>query len=60
MKRLIMFIVAFCIITTVTAQTKPDAWALFAKTKFDPKYYEKIQEYLFYPTFSPDLKALEG
>jgi hypothetical protein len=31
---------------------------LFAKTKFDPKYYEKLQEYLFYPTFSPDLKAL--
>lgn len=42
------------------AQTKPDAWNLFAKTKFDPKYYEKIGEYLFYPTFPTDLKALEG
>ncbi len=47
-------------ISISAAQTKTDSWALFAKTKFDPKYYEKIQEYLFYPTFSPDLKALEG
>jgi len=60
MKQLIVLIVASSVITIATAQTKPDSWALFAKTKFDPKYYEKIQEYLFYPTFSPDLKALEG
>jgi uncharacterized membrane protein YcgQ (UPF0703/DUF1980 family) len=41
------------------AQTK-DMWAEFAKTKFEPKYYEKIGEYLFYPNFSAELKALEG
>ena len=60
MKQLIVLIVASLVITVATAQTKTDSWALFAKTKFDPKYYEKIQEYLFYPTFSPDLKAMEG
>jgi uncharacterized membrane protein YcgQ (UPF0703/DUF1980 family) len=45
---------------TAFAQTKPDIWNEFAKTKFEPKYYEKIGEYLFYPTFSPELKALVG
>ena len=60
MKRLIVLIVASLVITAVSAQTKVDTWALFAKTKFDPKYYDKIQEYLFYPTFPADLKALEG
>ncbi len=43
------------------AQTpKFDAWNEFAKTKFEPKYYEKLGEYLFFPTFSDNLKALEG
>ncbi len=42
------------------AQTKTDMWNEFAKTKFEPKYYEKIGEYLFYPSFSPELKALVG
>ena len=60
MKQLIVLITISCLVTAAAAQTKPDAWALFAKTKFDPKYYEKLQEYLFYPTFSPDLKAFEG
>ena len=60
MKHLIVLIIVSSMTTISAAQTKTDSWALFAKTKFDPKYYEKIQEYLFYPTFSPDLKALEG
>jgi hypothetical protein len=42
------------------SQTKKDFWTEFAKTKFEPKYYEKLGEYLFYPTFPPELKALEG
>lgn len=42
------------------AQTKPDMWNEFAKTKFEPKYYEKLGEYLFYPTFTNEVKALEG
>jgi hypothetical protein len=39
---------------------KSDAWNEFAKTKFEPKYYEKLGEYLFYPSFPADLKAMEG
>lgn len=45
---------------TVFSQSKPDLWNTFAKTKFEPKYYEKIGEYIFYPTFPTELKALEG
>lgn len=60
MKRLILFFGLLMVCSYGYAQTKPDSWNLFAKTKFDPKYYEKIGEYLFYPTFPPDLKALEG
>lgn len=60
MRQPIFLVLAILMISAASAQTKTDTWALFAKTKFDPKYYEKIQEYLFYPTFSPDLKALEG
>lgn len=44
----------------VFGQPKPNAWDLFAKTKFESKFYEKLGEYLFYPSFPPDLKAMEG
>lgn len=44
----------------VSAQTKTDMWGEFAKTKFEPKYYEKLGEYIFYPSFSNQLKALVG
>jgi len=46
--------------TELFAQTKPDSWEIFAKTKFEPKFNEKLGEYLFHPTFPTDLKALEG
>jgi hypothetical protein len=39
---------------------KFDAWHEFAKTKFEPKYYESSGEYLFYPNFTSELKALVG
>jgi hypothetical protein len=53
---------AFLMLATVSvfAQTKTDIWNEFAKTKFEPKYNEKLGEYLFHPTFSADVKALEG
>lgn len=44
----------------VMGQSKSDTWGVFAKTKFEPKYYEKLGEYLFYPSFPEDLKKLEG
>jgi uncharacterized membrane protein YcgQ (UPF0703/DUF1980 family) len=59
MKKFLGVVSLILIATSSFAQTK-DMWHEFAKTKFEPKYYEKIGEYLFYPTFSPELKALEG
>lgn len=58
MKRLL---IVFLWLSTLSgfAQSK-DPWNDFAKTKFEPKYYEKIGEYLFYPNFTPELKSLEG
>lgn len=45
----------------VRAQSgKTDMWDVFAKTKFEPKYYESLGEYLFYPNFPADLKVLAG
>ena len=42
------------------AQVKPNMWDLFAKTKFESRFNEKIGEYLFFPNFPQDLKALAG
>ena len=55
-------LLAFFMLFTVSvfAQTKPDAWSMFAKTKYEPKYLEKLGEYQFYPTFTAEVKALEG
>ena len=46
--------------TSLFSQDKPNAWDLFAKTKFESKFNEKLGEYLFYPNFPPDLKAMVG
>jgi hypothetical protein len=42
------------------AQAKPDAWSLFAKTKFETRYDEKAQEYQLRPNFPTDVKLAEG
>ena len=46
--------------TSLYGQVKPNAWDLFAKTKFESKFNEKLGEYLFYPNFPADLKAMVG
>jgi hypothetical protein len=46
--------------TSLFSQDKPNAWDLFARTKFESKFDEKLGEYLFYPNFSADLKAMVG
>jgi hypothetical protein len=59
MKKLL--VLGFCLVSAAAfAQSKTDMWNEFAKTKFEPKYYEKIGEYIFYPSFSTELKALVG
>ncbi len=56
----VLIAISVCATFSVFAQSKTDMWNEFAKTKFEPKYHEKIGEYLFYPSFSPELKALAG
>lgn len=60
MKRISLFTLFFLVGAVVCAQTKSDMWSVFAKTKFEPKYVEKLAEYVFFPSFPADLKALEG
>jgi hypothetical protein len=60
MKRTLLLLICSVSATFVLAQGKIDSWNEFAKTKFEPKYYEKLGEYLFYPNFSTDLKAMVG
>ncbi len=60
MKKVLMIGLCVMGVVSASAQSKPDMWDTFAKTKFEPKYYEKLGEYLFYPTFPAELKALEG
>jgi hypothetical protein len=55
------FVIVFMFTSMMAfAQNKGDQWSLFAKTKFEPKYVEEIKEYVFAPTFPPELKSLEG
>jgi len=58
--KMIRVFVLMVIAVQAFGQSKPDMWNEFAKTKFEPKYYEKLGEYLFYPTFTNEVKALEG
>lgn len=60
MKKILTFPVFALLTFSLFGQAKFDAWNEFAKTKFEPKYYEKIGEYLFYPKFPDNLRALEG
>lgn len=56
----ILLPVFFILLATAAYSQKPDAWSLLAKTKFEPKFDEKLGEYLYYPTFTADIKKLEG
>jgi hypothetical protein len=56
-----MFTIALLIVfSSLFSQDKPNAWDLFAKTKFESKFNEKLGEYLVYPNFPPDVKAAVG
>lgn len=59
MKKLFVGLMLLAACDLAVAQSK-DAWNDFAKTKFEPKYYENLGEYLFYPNFPAELKAMEG
>lgn len=60
MKKWLLVTVLLLGFTNAFPQVKPNAWDIFAKTKFESKYNEKLGEYLVYPNFPADLKAMEG
>src|SRR5687767_8779931 len=60
MKRIVVIAIFLLVTAGAFAQGKADTWSIFAKTKFEPKYYENLKEYLFFPNFPAELKALEG
>jgi hypothetical protein len=60
MKKLFVAMIFFTSVSIAMSQVKPNIWDLFAKTKFESKFDEKVGEYLFYPNFASDLKAMEG
>ena len=60
MKKFILSLTLVLAGISAFGQGKGDTWTMFAKTKFEPKYYEKLGEYLFYPSFPEEVKALEG
>jgi hypothetical protein len=60
MGRVFLILSFVVVVSDAFSQSTVDAWNEFAKTKFDPKYDEKSQEYFMAPTFATTLKAMEG
>ena len=60
MKKFLLISMLIVISASSFAQTKTEIWSLLAKTKFEPKYFENLKEYIFYPNFPADVKALDG
>jgi hypothetical protein len=56
----ITVVLAFSLMAAFAFGQKVDTWNSFAKTKFEPKYSEKLAEYVFFPSFPAELKALDG
>jgi hypothetical protein len=59
MKKSSLFLVLSLVVAPLFGQVK-NTWDIFAKTKFESKFDDKIGEYIFYPNFPADLKAMEG
>jgi len=56
----VLFLAFFICLSCCGFSQVVDTWNIFAKTKFEPKFDEKLGEYLFYPKFPDDVKKLEG
>ena len=56
----ILFTAILCVLFVDGFSQGLEMWNVFAKTKFEPKYEEKLGEYLFYPRFTDEVKKLEG
>ena len=58
--RTIFLAVASFFFAAVVYGQDVNSWNMFAKTRFEPRFDEKLGEYLFYPTFTEEIKKLEG
>ena len=54
------FFIVVLVLISLNASAQTDGWSVFAKTKFDAKYSDKVAEYFLFPTFSADLKSMVG
>jgi len=59
MRTIFLAVVSFFFAAGVYGQDV-NSWNMFAKTRFEPRFDEKLGEYLFYPTFTEEIKKLEG
>lgn len=60
MKRYLVVVILCCVSAMAFSQQAPNSWNEFAKTRFEPRYDEKLGEYMFYPTFPETLNAMQG
>jgi hypothetical protein len=60
MKKILLIACLSFFTMSAWAQAKWDTWNEFAKTKFEPKYDEKLEEYIFYPSFTDGLLGMVG
>jgi hypothetical protein len=58
MKNVLVVVLLF--VSFYASAQKFDSWNEFARTKFEPKYNEKLGEYLYNPIFTPELKSFVG
>lgn len=42
------------------SSTKVDSWEIFARVKFNPKFYKEVNEYFLFPEMTAEIRALEG
>lgn len=52
-------IILFLSMITLSS-TQEDSWEIFARVKFNPKFYKEVNEYFLIPEMTKEIKALEG
>lgn len=57
--RILISLLAFFFALDSFAQEKID-WKLLADVRFEDKYYEEVDAYLYYPTFGESVTSMEG
>jgi len=56
----ILFPLVISLLCLSAIPKEPDLWVLFSKTRFTEKLNRELSMYFLYPTFSEELKALDG